>query len=109
MLKILLILSAAFFIFVKENRKEAEQELGAGHSKEALKQLLLQKWEAVDLEGGDEATKYIQMAEEDEARYKKEMERYNEQKSKMLANSSSSPEMTDLRVTRQHAWNHKNQ
>merc|ERR1711968_118061 len=90
----------AFFIFVKENRKEAEQELGAGHSKEALKQLLLQKWEAIDHEGGDEATKYIRMAEEDEARYNKEMERYNEQKTKKARKEKTLPSSADGSVGR---------
>merc|ERR1711871_986515 len=90
----------AFFIFVKENRKEAEQELGVGHSKEALKQLLLQKWEAVDHEGGDEATKYIRMAEEDEARYNKEMERFNEQKTKRAKKEKTPPSSTGGSVGR---------
>jgi len=85
---------------VKENRKEAEQELGAGHSKEALKQLLLQKWEAIDHEGGDEATKYIRMAEEDEARYNKEMERYNQQKTKKARKEKTLPSSADGSVGR---------
>merc|ERR1711871_1384518 len=66
----------AFSIFVKEHRKQAEHELGEGHSKDALKQLLLRKWEMVDAAGGQEATKYIKMAQEDEARYKKEMTQF---------------------------------
>ena len=84
----------AFSIFVKEHRKQAEHELGEGHSKDALKQLLLRKWEMVDAAGGQEATKYIKMAQEDEARYKKEMTQYTkelEQRAKKVKKEKYQP------------------
>merc|ERR1711968_225440 len=67
---------SAFNFFLKDYRQEAEQELKAdnAYSTEALKQLLLSKWEKLNSAGL--TTTYIAMAEEDKKRFDSECEVY---------------------------------
>lgn len=67
---------SAFNFFLKDYRQEAEQELKAddAYSTEALKQLLLSKWEKLNSAGL--TTTYIAMAEEDKKRFDSECEAY---------------------------------